>query len=161
MPQRRRRRLLEISVVILLIGVLLWHLLEAYNELAVDVQKRSLALQADNFSRSLRVVNTLWRLRARPATEMAYGEYTLRFNPQGWPVDAWQNSRKGAPGEPCERLWQALMAPPEARPIARGHLWRVEAAPIAGPLCRYQGAVGRTKAGYFDYDQITGDVKSF
>ena len=161
MPERRRRRLLEISVVILLIGVLLWRLIEAYNTLAGDAQRRALELQADNFAQSLRVVNTLWRLRARPAEQMVYGDYTLRINPQGWPMDAWREPQNADNEQRCQRIWQALMMPPDARPEHRGRLWRVEAAPVASHGCRFSPAVGRTKTGYFDYDQITGKVKRF
>lgn len=155
---QRHRRLLELTLIFLIAAVLLWQVAEVYQRLLLQAQAQALRLQATNFRQSARVAHALWRLQAKPSQQMPYSGDTLMFTPVGWPKDALP--RAGGHGDRemtesrCQRLWHALM---QSRDL-EVKLWRVKGRELSTGICRYRDAATDSHSGYFDYDQINGEV---
>ncbi|UTF61394.1 hypothetical protein [Gilvimarinus sp. DA14] len=155
---RRDRRWLELALISLIAVLLLWQISGVYQRLLLQAQIQALQLQADSFRQSLRAAHTLWRLQVKPGLTMTYDSVDLQFTASGWPRDAQDRPRVQAGGagnaRRCHRLWQGLMQ----YQSTSARLWRVQGREVSGGICRYFAEAGEESRGYFDYDQISGEV---
>lgn len=176
----RRARLVEWSVLLVLISIILAVAFNYYARLAGDVQRLSFELAAQNFQTAIAGARAQWyvqRSRNEPASDvvlfselpgLATGgrpadRVRVYLNNQGWPAntESRASAQRGGPTvETCRQLWQALLVDPPLvsieQPPTSDAVYQIE---LGGEQqCRYRHLNDAAGRRFFDYQPFTGEV---
>lgn len=158
--------LIELIVVIVVLGILAATALPRFVDLSGDARRANVAATAGGFQSAVGVANAVWAAKVGSGYAMdvpGYGDGTLDFNANGYPVETVFTPASAPPpritgNNSCVRLWNALFSdPPSVGTSSSGTDWQA-AGSLAAQTCTYTYIADTAALRQFVYSAGTGTV---
>ena len=159
--------LFELTVVIVVIGLLILVGFRVYVDTIEDSQTKVIQFQANTFSRSAANIRGIAIATQSTKVTLDQADITstaIYVNEYSWPAntDATMSPKTGTQtATECEQLWQAIFSNAPAAAIDSGSDTSVSdylISAIDGQVCRYQLLRNQDEQYFFDYYLKTGTV---
>ncbi len=146
--------LFELVVVSILIGIIVATGARYYAQAVDDSQRASVELLSHRFTTVMAMLHAQWIIEGSPESVTLDGA-DIRFNSQGWPVDA--DGASTANG--CYRLWYAVQQNPaklSTQGAVKGYRYYLTGSLVTA--CRYTLITPGSENYYFEYFSSNGRV---